>query len=56
MPTRKFGNRIYIDMEVAMDGCLTLTEAHHRAEEVHNDIEAAFPEVKHIMIHENPVE
>ena len=54
--TRKFGNRIYIEMEVAMNGDLTLTEAHHRAEEVHSDIEKAFPQVKHIMIHVNPAE
>ena len=54
--TRKFGNRVYIEMEVAMDGGLTLTDAHRRAEEIHDDIEKGFPEVKHIMIHVNPSE
>lgn len=56
MRTRKFGSRVYVEMEVAMDGGLTLTEAHRRAEEIHADIEAAFPEIKHIMIHVNPTE
>lgn len=54
--TRQFGNRLYVEMEVSVDGCLPLTEAHAIAEQVHTDIEAAFPQVKHIMIHVNPAE
>ncbi len=53
--TREFGSRIYIEMEIAVDGGLPLAEAHAIAEQVHDDIEAAFPKVKHIMIHVNPV-
>ena len=52
--TRKFGNRVYVEMEIAVDGNLTLTKAHEIAEKVHDEIEAAFPQVKHIMIHVNP--
>ncbi len=52
--TREFGNRIYIELEISVDGKLSLTEAHTIAEAVHDDIEAAFPKVKHIMIHVNP--
>ena len=52
--TREFGNRIYIEMEIAADGNLSLRESHDIAEAVHNDIEASFPKVKHIMIHVNP--
>ena len=52
--TREFGSRIYIEMEISVDGSLSLTEAHTVAESVHDDIEAAFPKVKHIMIHVNP--
>ena len=52
--TREFGSRIYIEMEISVDGNLPLTEAHRIAESVHDDIEAAFPKVKHIMIHVNP--
>lgn len=52
--TREFGSRIYIEMEIAVDGSVPLTEAHAVAERVHDDVEAAFPKVKHIMIHVNP--
>ena len=54
--TREFGNRVYIEMEISVDGSLPLTRAHAVAERVHDDIEAAFPKVKHIMIHVNPAE
>ncbi len=52
--TREFGSRIYIEMEIAVDGTLSLQKAHSAAEELHDRIEAAFPRVKHIMIHVNP--
>lgn len=52
--TRQFGNRIYIEMEVSVDGHMHLDEAHAIAEKLHDDIEREFPRVKHIMIHENP--
>ena len=54
--TRQFGNRVYVEMEVSVDGSLPLNEAHAIAEQVHDEIEKQFPKVKHIMIHENPVE
>ena len=54
--TRKFGSRVYVEMEIAADGSMTLTDAHEIAEGVHNDIEHQFPKVKHIMIHVNPAE
>ena len=52
--TREFGNKLYIDLEIAMDKSLTLAQAHAIAEDVHDDVERAFPQVKHIMIHVNP--
>lgn len=52
--TRIFGNKIYVDIEIEADGSYTLQEAHHIAEEVHDDIEENFPKVKHIMVHVNP--
>ena len=54
--TRVFGNKIYVDMEISADGNIPLIEAHEIAEQVHNRIEEAFPKVKHIMIHVNPVQ
>ena len=53
--TRVFGDRIYVDMEISSDGNATLHEAHAVAQSVHDAIEAAFPKVKHCMIHVNPV-
>lgn len=52
--SRKFGDRIYIDAEISVDGELSLCDAHEIAEQVHNAVEKAYPEIKHIMIHENP--
>lgn len=52
--TRMFGNKVYIDLEIEVDGDKTLREAHAVAEQVHTDVEGAFPEVKHVMIHVNP--
>lgn len=52
--TRVFGNKIYVDMEIAADGNKTLDETHAVAERVHNAIEQEFPKVKHIMVHVNP--
>lgn len=54
--TRLFGARIYVDVEIAVLGNKTLTEAHKIAEQVHDAIELEMPEVKHCMVHENPVE
>ena len=53
--TRVFGNRIYVDIEICADGNLTLTEGHAIAQRVHDAVEEGFPEVKHIMVHANPV-
>ena len=56
LKTREFGNRIYIEMEIAVNGDLPLRQAHEAAERVHDEIERRFPKVKHIMIHVNPAE
>ena len=52
--TRKFGNKIYVDIEIREDGDLTLRLSHETAERVHRKIEAEFDNVKHIMVHVNP--
>ena len=54
LQTRIFGNKIYVDMEIALDGSMSLREAHKIAESVHDSIEQNFPKVKHIMVHVNP--
>ena len=53
--TRLFGSKIYVDIEISADGKLSLNEAHTIAERVHDSIEANFPDVKHCMVHVNPI-
>lgn len=55
LQTRRFGSKIYIDAEIGVDGSISLFEAHAIAERVHNAVEKRDQEIKHIMIHENPV-
>ena len=52
--TRMFGNMVYIDAEIQVDGNKLLRESHAIADQVHNRVEEQFPNVKHIMIHVNP--
>lgn len=52
--SRMFGNKVYIDLEIQVDGEKSLREAHQVAERIHDDVEKTFPDVKHIMIHLNP--
>lgn len=54
--TRLFGAKMYVDVEISVDGDKTLRAAHEIANRVHDAIEEAFPEVKHCMVHENPTE
>ena len=53
--TRRFGSQFYADVEVAMDGTLSLNEAHERAEAIHDHIERECPLVKHVTVHVNPI-
>lgn len=53
--TRLFGSRIYVDVEISMDGSKSLTDSHRTAEAVHLAVENAIPEVKHCMVHVNPL-
>lgn len=52
--TRMFGNKVYIDTEIQVDGNKLLWESHAIADQVHDSVEKQFPNVKHIMIHVNP--
>lgn len=52
--TRMFGNKVYVDAEIAVDGNQTLNYAHAIAHHVHDGVEEKFECVKHIMIHINP--
>ncbi len=52
--TRLFGNKVYVDLEIAVDRNISLLAAHTIAESVHSNLEKTFPSVKHVMIHVNP--
>ena len=52
--TRMFGNKIYVDLEIAADGNKTLNETHAIAQNIHDLLEAKYTNIKHIMIHVNP--
>lgn len=56
LQTRMFGARAYVDLEIAADGSLSLSSSHKIAEAVHDAIEQSFPEVKHCMVHVNPLD
>ena len=55
LQTRMFGSRIFVDVEVSAADSLTLLESHRIAENIHLAIEKNFPDVKHCMVHINPV-
>ena len=52
--SRMFGNKVYIDLEIQVDGEKSLRDAHKVAQRIHDEVERTFPDVKHIMIHLNP--
>lgn len=54
LQSRSFGNRVYVDVEIAADKNLILTEAHELAEQVHDTLEQTFPIIKHVTVHVNP--
>lgn len=56
LKTRMFASKIYVDVEISVDGHLPLSQAHEIAEDVHLKIENELKEVKHCMVHVNPLE
>lgn len=52
--TRLFGDKFYVELEIATDAALTLSQAHAIAEGVHDAVERQFPKAKHCMVHVNP--
>lgn len=54
--SRMFGSKVYVDLEIEVDGSKTLREAHDVAERVHTELEHRFPDIKHVMVHLNPAE
>lgn len=55
LKTRLHGNRIYVDIEISANGSLTLDQSHAIAKKVHDSVEQNIEEVKHCMVHCNPI-
>ncbi len=55
LKTRRFGNRIYVEIEIGIPKNFSLENAHNIAHTVHDQVELKFPKVKHCMVHVNPM-
>jgi cation diffusion facilitator family transporter len=56
LKTRLYGNKIFVDIEIAVDGDLTTTQSHTIAETVHDTLEHREElRIKHCLVHVNPV-
>lgn len=53
--TRVFGNKIYADLEVFVDGKISVSKGHDIAEKVHDKIEKEIEDIKHCMVHIEPL-
>ena len=54
LKTRIFASKIFVDVEISINGEVTLEYAHSVADEIHDKIEDQIPMVKHCMVHVNP--
>jgi len=54
LKTRLHANKLFVDVEIAVDGSLLLKDAHLIAEIVHKKVENTNKKVKHCMVHVNP--
>ncbi len=52
--TRQHANRLYIDVEIAVNHTFTFEQAHRVAEAVHHKLEDSLPDVLHCTVHANP--
>lgn len=55
LKTRLHSKKLFVDLEIAVDGDMTTWQTHAIAERVHDNVESICNEVKHIMVHVNPV-
>ncbi|MGI6317720.1 MAG: cation diffusion facilitator family transporter [Dethiobacteria bacterium] len=54
LKTRVHANKLFVDVDVAVEGTLSVTEGHNIAEKVHDKIENGNYKVKHCMVHVDP--
>lgn len=56
LKTRQFGNKYYVEIEIAVEGSISVKEGHSIAKKVHDQIEDKYEDIKHCMIHVDPYE
>lgn len=54
LKTRIFASKIYVDMDILVDGCIRVHEGHEIADRVHDIVEKEVKNVKHCMVHVEP--
>ena len=54
LKTRMFANKLYVELEIVVDGNITVKEGHEIAKNVHDLIESSNENVKHCMVHVDP--
>lgn len=54
LKTRKFGDRIYVDLEICIRSTLSFAQAHTVAEAIHHGIEKNIAGTKHCSVHFSP--
>lgn len=52
---RMVGNRIFIEVEISLDGNMSLFQAHEIADNIRLEVLKNHEEVKHILVHVNPL-
>lgn len=56
LKTRVFGNRVFVDLDIAVDPDITVKEGHDISKELHDELEGQIEDIKHTMIHVEPFE
>lgn len=54
LKTRMAGNTVYVDLEILVDGEITVKKGHDISEMVHDKIEDEIEEINHCMVHIEP--
>ena len=54
LKTRMFANKLYVELEIVVDGNITVKEGHKIASNVHDLIEGSNQNIKHCMVHVDP--
>ncbi len=56
LKTRKFGSKVYVDIDIMVRADMTVKEGHDIAKKLHDKVEEKYSDVKHIMVHVEPYE